>query len=120
MSDYILLILWCSLFIFGWHYATLYTPNFIHDQALGQREIKPNDTEIAWWFRYYTRNLPKWIKKPLINCQMCMSSVYGSIFYWGYVLNTPGRINGLTIILWVAVVVAITGLNRIIKQIAQL
>lgn len=125
MADYILLILWSSLFIFGWDYATLYTKN-IENKVVGDKTIPiehyPLDTkkEIAWWFRYYTRNLPTYIKKPLITCVMCMASLYGSLFYWVYVLNTEKPITSLTLVLWVVTVVAISGLNRILKQIAQI
>lgn len=28
---------------------------------------------------------PKWIRYPLSECPVCMSSVYGSLFWWGFV-----------------------------------
>lgn len=119
MTDYFLLIILCSLFCFGWHYSTLYTPKFVL-KGLVEVEVIPEKREIAWWFRYYTKDFPVCIRKPLIGCVICMASVYGSLFYWGYVLNSGKIINSETFVLWVVTVVATAGLNRILSQIAQI
>jgi len=35
-------------------------------------------------------NRDKWWTKPLYSCTKCMASVWGSIFYWGTVLQVFG------------------------------
>lgn len=125
MDSLILLIIICSFWCFGFQYCTLYTPNmgFKNNDIMKQVELYPTDPkkELLWFIRYYGNLcLPVWLTKPLYGCLMCMSSVHGSIFYWGYILTHPGRINLLTFILWVVTVMAVAGLNRLLKQIAQL
>lgn len=123
MTELIQLIFICSLWCLGFNYATLYTPLMgqVNDGE-GIKELYPVDDkkEILWFIRYYTRNLPKCITKPLYGCLMCMGSLHGSLFYWAYILNTPGRINGLTIVLWVVVITAVSGMNRLLKGMSSL
>ena len=33
---------------------------------------------------------PWWLRDPLAQCSTCFSSIYGSLFYWGLILNVPG------------------------------
>lgn len=121
MEGLILLIIICSLFCVGFNYSTSYVPVYEHVAGQLPKEQIPDKTELLWFIKYYgNKFLPVYIQKPLYGCLMCMSSIWGSIFYWGYVLNSPGRINGLTIIIWVVVVMAVCGLNRIVKQASQI
>ncbi len=121
MDSLIQLIIITSLFCFGFNYVVTYIPMFEYQAGRNSTEIIPKEREVLWFIRFYgNRYLPVWIQKPLYSCPMCMASIWGSIFYWGSVLNTDQIINSLTLIKWVAVVVAVSGLNRIIKGIAQI
>lgn len=122
MAELILLIIICSLWCFGFNYAVLYTPNF-DMMSNNKKEIYPTDNkkEVLWFIRYYGNKwLPLWVTKPIYGCLSCMGSVHGIIFYWSYVLLSPGRITPLNFILCVVVITAVTGLNRILRQLAQL
>lgn len=124
MLELIELIFINSLFIIGFNYSTLYLIN--RDQkpsgtGLTFKEIIPFDREILWFIRYYGNQwLPKSLTKPIYGCLMCMSSFWGTIFYWAYTLNSNQIINSLTLIKWVVVVVVVCGMNRVLKGIAQL
>lgn len=121
MDSLIQLIILISAFIFGFNYATFYVPVYL--QRPGEAvETLPQEKEILWFIRYYGRKyLPVYIQKPLFSCEMCMSSIWGSLFYWTYILNgNLCHINSLTLIKWAVVVIAVCGLNRIIKQLAHL
>lgn len=45
-------------------------------------------------FKGYIREprymFPSWVRKPMSECLACMSSVYGSLFYWFMVLQAKG------------------------------
>lgn len=116
------LIFITSLFCFGFNYVTSYIPEFDYISGQNPKEVTPTkEKELLWFIRFYgNKYLPIYIQKPLYSCPMCMASIWGSVFYWGSVLNTEQVINSLILIKWLAVVVAISGLNRVIKGIAQL
>lgn len=117
MVDLILLIVICSLVCFGVNYATLYNPRY--DLMTNQRiEVVPTDTEVLWFIRYYGNKwLPKGVTKPLYGCVVCMSSVYSSLVYWGFIFCSHQEINSLTILKWVVVVPAVAALNRFLNKI---
>lgn len=107
-----------SLFIFGWYYSTLYDPfESTEENPFGK---KAENKEIFWFFRFYVGNLlvklfPKYgatITKPIIRCVVCMSSVYGTIFYFIF--------TDRNLIIWPIFVIALAGLNHIIKSISQI
>lgn len=122
------IILISSLFIFGWSYCTTYTPTGLETNV--HKPFNPfgtgaKDKEVAWWFRFYIGNfiykhVPflKPMLKPLFMCEVCMSSVYGSIIYWLF-LYILGPLSVVNIVLWPFTIVAIAGLNRLIKMIMQ-
>lgn len=135
MIDIILLSIIISLFIFGWNYAITYTPIYnyiptdkkedgqiIHKQI----EVEPDKKtrEIAWFFRFYIRKVlvllfkdsADYFGKPIYGCVVCMASVYGTMFYWSYIINIGQIINSKTIILWVVVVVMVAGINRVLRS----
>ena len=115
MINLLLLIVITSLCIFGWHYATLYTPRF---DDKNEYQVKPTDREICWWFRFY---VVKWFtpqyQKPLVGCLVCMASVYSTISYSVYCFHYDIHFN---IIAWAVIAVAVAGLNRIIRALSQL
>ncbi len=124
MMELLFLVVICSLFCFGFNYATLYTPNFdVMTNDSKRKELYPVDDkkEVLWFIRYYGNKwFPLYLTKPLYGCLMCMGSVYGTLFYFGYALNAGSVINSLMLIKCVVVITAVTGLNRILKGIAQL
>jgi hypothetical protein len=87
----------CSLFIVGWYGITRGEKNVKSDGSVEKR----GKIFMEWHFffdrkkRVYnhskTLNLkeeeryiwPHWIRAPLSECIHCMSSVYGTAFYWG-------------------------------------
>ena len=111
-------LLVASLFIFGWHYITLYDPiEASENNPFGK---KAKNKEILWFIRFYLGNLliklfPKSgavIAKPIIRCVVCMSSGYGTIFYFLF--------TNRNLLLWPVFVIALAGLNHIIKSIATI
>lgn len=58
---------------------------------------------------FIDRNREKWWTKPLYSCTKCMSSVWGSLFYWVIVLQVFGfhsiEISGWVINVFMLVVV---------------
>lgn len=120
------LVLLTSLAIFGWHYATLYDSQGIKQTPSGGTyDIGAENGEILWWIPYYfkklTAHIPvlQYLHKPMFGCLICMAGPYGTISYWTYTLTTKQHITLLTFILWVVLIVAVAGLNRIIKTFAS-
>jgi hypothetical protein len=126
MMQIIELIVITSLFCFGFNYATLYTPNFTSELNAGgdgftQLQTIPKDRELLWFIRYYgDKYLRKEVTKPIYGCLMCMGSVWGSVFYWSFVFGNESIINSKTIVIWVVVVAATSGLNRVLRGISQI
>lgn len=57
--------------------------------------------------------IPKWIKKPLATCPICMSSVYGTpVFWFAYFTNYLNY--DYIIILYICYMFALAGLNYLI------
>lgn len=67
-----------SLFIWGLYAASQYS--FNHENEIV-------DKEILWKLKYYAEKLPHNLGKPLILCPICMSSVWGTIFFLCYNYN---------------------------------
>jgi hypothetical protein len=129
MITLIATILISTLFIYGWSYCITYTPTGLIEMDKNE-EMNPFGTsaenrEIAWWFKFYLGNfiwnyLPilKPMLKPLFMCEVCMSSVYGSLIYWILMIYTA-KITVLTFIIWPFIIVSIAGLNRLVKIFIQ-
>lgn len=130
MLNIILLSIITCLFINGWHYANVYSVNNTlipnENPTLPAKRIqkKPNDYEILGLFHWNIRcllikifpNKIDYIMKPLFGCPVCMSSVYGTVIYWGYVISSNQIISSKTLILWGLNVVCTAGLNTIIRN----
>lgn len=130
MGEMILLMLMACLFIFGWHYSTAYTPQGVELDEQGNCTnpygTTAHDREIAWWFRFYIGNFvmrrARWAEpllKPLFQCVVCMSSLYGSAFYWAHALVVDSSINSATVCMWPVFVVCLAGMNRVVKMATQ-
>lgn len=105
MEQFLMLIVIASLFIQGWHYCLL--------PAEGNFKA-----EIFHFVKEYGEKItPKFFHKPLFNCPVCMSSVYGSLFYWSNIEIHHAIINSYTMIIWVVFCVAVAGLSRLLTKI---
>lgn len=126
MEQLLLLTILTSLAILGWHYATLYNA-VITNQSKHELNYDQGATnkEIAWFVRYYALRFiafhAPWLRKffkPLFACPVCMSGPYGTFSYWLYVAHEHQHLTLLTFGLWIAFLVAVAGLNRILVRIA--
>ena len=104
MTEILLLLIFNSLYIFGFSSATDYGLNV-------DNKPDPNDKELLWFIKWYLRNAPKWLQKPLFGCVVCMASVHS----WIYLLFNPELtlLNGLTYIIYIF---ALSGFNAIVND----
>ena len=130
----ITIIIISSLICFGlnycYHYEARWAEGYLpEDNYFGNVEPMRENREILWFVRFYIGNyinylFPKsyiTITKPLFNCVVCMASVYGSATYWiNWYFYTNQDFTYLTVLKWLAVVVATAGLNRIIRNLTQM
>jgi len=92
MSELILLLIFNSLFIIGFHLST-------------------QEGEVNAWVDNLCHNLPEYIKKPLYDCPTCMASVHSTYIYWyNYELNLH---NALVYIIYVF---GLSALNTLINS----
>lgn len=100
----IVIIVLSSFFIYGWQYCT-------YDDG--------ESREIAWWFRWFVvKYIPEFFHKPLMNCVVCMASIYGSLIFWLSVFWVGEHVTVYTIARCGFTVMCVAGLNRIIKNIS--
>ena len=102
MTELLLLLIFNSLYIFGFSSATEYGLNV---------DKEPNDKELLWFIRWYLRNAPDWIQKPIFGCVVCMASVHS----WPYLLfnHELTLLNGATYIIYIF---ALSGFNAIVND----
>lgn len=86
--------------------------------------------EVRWdasnYFRLYqiepVYRFPWWIRKPVSECPICYSSIYGSLFYWFIVYQVPGLFSWSSkeflakLGFWFIFCVILSGLNNYISQ----
>ena len=104
MIEILLLLLFNSLYIFGFASATDYGETV-------DKTPDPDDRELLWWIRWYLRNAPKWIQKPVFGCVVCMASVHS----WPFLLfnHELTLLNGATYIIYIF---ALSGFNAIVND----
>lgn len=92
-----------SFICYGVYFATRYEYSLI-EQAVTRNEI------LGFIKKYGDLFLPKWIRKPLYDCPMCMASFWSimSAFYFGLEVMTD----------IVPVIFATCGLNYIIQKLS--
>lgn len=65
-----------------------------------ERVLKVQVSQTNNMFRLYIEEpvyyFPKWIRNPLSSCVICMSSIYGSLVFWGFVFLVDGAFNWAT------------------------
>lgn len=62
-------------------------------------------------------NWPEWVTKPLFDCAICMSSIWGSA--WFFIGLVIGFDLMLPIKLWIPYVFCLCGLNTIINKLTS-
>ena len=95
-----------SLFIFGWNYA-LGSPTIDQDD-----QIIVHPAIFGFITKFITKRFHSILIYPMFLCPVCMASLYGTLFY---LLFTPTY----NFIGWSVYIVALAGLNRILKGFCQ-
>lgn len=81
-----------------------------------------NDKNMFLYIEDVIYFLPKWIRFPLSQCVVCMSSVYGSIIWWTTILMNKNMFNWSNnlklsyFVFWVIFVVILSQINRIVYR----
>ncbi len=96
-----------SFFIFGLHYS-LGEPS-INDQNI--LTCKPAILSFIPYGIYKHFNINKTLLKPVFLCPICMSSIWGTAFYW-----YNNSITNESIIVWPVYLVVLAGLTRLLKS----
>jgi len=101
--DLYLLLPLNALFIFGISAITTYEEDA--DGTISDR--------MALWFvrRWCIKNLGVFWSKPFVLCPPCMASVWGTIFYFTFLLVFQININIFAVIIWPFYCVTLSGLN---------
>jgi len=104
MTEILLLLLFNSLYIFGFNNATRYTEDV-------DRQPDPNDREVLWFMRWWLKDAPVWLKNPLFDCVVCMSSLHS----WVYLVfnHELTLTNGITYIIYIF---ALSGFNKMVND----
>lgn len=92
-----------SLYIFGFYYATDYTEDVDKEPS--------NDRESLWWVKYYLRDAPLWVQKPIFGCVICMASLHS----WPYLLYNH-ELTILNAVTYIIYIFALSGLNAIVNE----
>jgi len=99
----LILLAFNSLYIFGFHYST--------DYALTvDKTPNPYDRELLWFVRWYLRNAPTWVQKPVFGCVACMASVHS----WPFWLVNSVSLH--TCVVYIIYTFALAGLNAIVNE----
>lgn len=104
MTEILLLLIFNSLYIFGFSTATDYGLDV-------DKQPDRNDREILWFVKWYLKNAPKWVQKPIFGCVVCMASVHS----WPYLLfnHELTLLNAATYIIYIF---ALSGFNAIVND----
>lgn len=57
----------------------------IRDYIFCETEVISN--EVKFYVDDYVYLFPEWVRFPLSECPPCMASVFGSLFWWGFILS---------------------------------
>lgn len=64
----------------------------------------------GYLFHFNKDGVPPWVKKPLTECPPCMSSIWGTMYYW--LIQSPTHSAGG----WVVFCIMLCGFNYFIVQ----
>ena len=104
MIEILLLLLFNSLYIFGFFSATDYTETV-------DLTPDPNDREALWWIKWGLRNAPQWLQKPIFGCVVCMASVHS----WVYPVFYP-ELTLINLVTYIIYIFALSGFNAIVNE----
>jgi hypothetical protein len=66
-----------------------------------------------WFLPFYSRQIiGDFWTQPLFTCNVCMSSVWGTAFYWTYTRNATGQ----DFLIWIIYILILLGINKIIYE----
>lgn len=104
MIDLLLLLVFNSLYIFGFYSATDYGETV-------DKTPDPKDREILWFIKWGLRNAPNYIQKPIFGCVVCMASVHS----WMYWIFTP-ELTLHNLVTYIIYIFALSGFNAIVND----
>lgn len=110
MQEIIYLLILNALFITGLWTACKYSDS-------GLRPPAPDHRMPLWFVSFYTKKLiGEYWTKPLFTCGSCMSSVWGTVFYWTYLIQHNAKIDFDTIAIWIIYILMLLGINKLIHE----
>ena len=83
MINLLFLLVVNAFVVYGVYAVTEYCLCTVKDiEGKPIKKIDRENSNILWFMAYYgDKLLPYWITKPLYNCPVCMSSIWG-LWYW--------------------------------------
>lgn len=91
-------------------------------EAILSCKSKWNDNNIFLYIDDPIYVFPKWIRFPLSQCPVCMSSVYGSAIFWSFIYIQKemflwaNNIKFSYFVFWLIFVVVLSKINRIVYK----
>jgi hypothetical protein len=97
-----------SFLIFGIFYCFAFQAEYNH--AKDKWDFLGDDSNVFGWFHFMLRKpLSEYWCRPIFGCVVCMASVWGTIFYCLFA-------HDLNIQSWLVQLVAVAGINSLLKQ----
>ena len=62
--------------------------------------------------KYFQENLPN-LGKPVVLCSTCMSSVWGTLIFWGHNVQTSSCLSVQSVAMWVGIVFSAAFINSL-------
>ena len=81
--------------------------------CLGLRAIT-DDGMIGFPVRQYFLTYFPELGKPIVLCSTCMSSVWGTIIYWGHYAYAAESFAGSAVFLWIGTVISAAFVNSVL------
>ncbi len=81
--------------------------------CLGLRAIT-DDGMIGYPIRQYFMTYFPVAGKPLVLCSTCMSSIWGTLIYWGSYIYSGEPLTGQSIFMWLGVVFSAAFVNSVL------
>lgn len=110
MINLVILLVINAFVVYGFYAITEYRLCNINDlQNKPIKKVDRDNSNILWFIAYFgDKILPYWITKPLYNCPICMSSIWG-LWYWAYYPPEENQIK-----FWIFYTLALAGMNWLI------
>jgi len=86
--------------------------------CLGLRSIT-DDGMIGYPIRsFFKENYPT-LGKPVVLCSTCMSSIWGTVIFWGYTLSRSSDVLWQSFFLWIGIAVSAAFLNSLLWSVYE-